>query len=134
VLERRARQGDDEFLAPVAGDQVVAPSRLAEDGGDSPEDQVSEVVPVGVVDPLEIVEDEPGWLEGSGARTGEAQIWVFPLASMSGLASRRDGGKIRGRRSGDPSGGELRPAQVMKGVRTVELPLPAVLGPPPMPT
>ena len=75
-------QGDDELLAAVAGDEVVGPGCLAENAGDLAEDGVADLVAVGVVDPLEVVDVEhqdghPQSLQpapvGQGAELGEEE-------------------------------------------------------------
>ena len=56
-VDRRAvREGDGELLAAVAGNEVVRPQRVAQDAGEEPQGPVAGLVPVGVVQVLEVVE------------------------------------------------------------------------------
>src|SRR5207302_1735426 len=56
VLLGRRRQQCDELLAAEPADQVVRPRLLPDHGGHRLEHVVPREVPVGVVDPLEVVE------------------------------------------------------------------------------
>ena len=53
---RAVREGESELLAAVARYEVVGPERVAQDAGEQPQCPVAGLVPVGVVQVLEVVE------------------------------------------------------------------------------
>ncbi len=60
------RLGEDqhEFLAPVPADEVARPKVAGKDLGDATQDTVAALVPVTVVDDLEMVDVDEGYAEG----------------------------------------------------------------------